>query len=312
MRVSFIDKLKGLAIIFVVMGHVTEYGLGVKSSPFNLFYHSFHMPLFMFLSGLFAYKSFRSWNLQETLVFLRKKALRILLPFVVVGGGYVLLILKNSVAEVVDYVRLCGVYWFFPALFYCMFTGLLMGILSFKLGSNKSQGVKVIIDFIMCCLVVSSIYMLDRVCGLRNIIPYFGDYTAMFPFFYMGVLCSRHKLVKSVVFQSELMYTFAVILYLCAMLWLGGDRKFSGCFIFIRGIQFGNICVPLVFPSCFAVIFARFNCFASSSGHIKFKSYFIICHVFSSCSSDNWNMHYSNYMYTKKSLLEYVCIRIQI
>lgn len=148
-----------------------------------------------------------------------------------------LLILKNSVAEVVDYVRLCGVYWFFPALFYCMFTGLLMGILSFKLGSNKSQGVKVIIDFIMCCLVVSSIYMLDRVCGLRNIIPYFGDYTAMFPFFYMGVLCSRHKLVKSVVFQSELMYTFAVILYLCAMLWLGGDRKFSGCFAIIILLQ---------------------------------------------------------------------------
>lgn len=87
MRISYVDKLKGFAILFVVMGHVTEYGLGVKNSPFNLFYFSFHMPLFMFLSGLFAFKSFNKWNLSESLLFIRKKTLRILLPFFVVGGG---------------------------------------------------------------------------------------------------------------------------------------------------------------------------------------------------------------------------------
>jgi len=90
MRISYVDKLKGVAIIFVVMGHVTEWSLGVRQSPFNLFYGSFHMPLFMFLSGLFAYKSFIQWNIREMLVFLKKKAQRILLPFLTMGGIFTL------------------------------------------------------------------------------------------------------------------------------------------------------------------------------------------------------------------------------
>lgn len=87
MRITYIDKLKGIAIIFVVMGHVVEFGFNIKHSPFNLFYSSFHMPLFMFLSGLFAYKSFIRWNTKEALSFLKKKFLRVLLPFLTIGGG---------------------------------------------------------------------------------------------------------------------------------------------------------------------------------------------------------------------------------
>lgn len=36
-RVDYIDKLKGFAIILVVMGHVLEWGIGVSNSIANLF-----------------------------------------------------------------------------------------------------------------------------------------------------------------------------------------------------------------------------------------------------------------------------------
>lgn len=55
-RITYIDALKGLAIILVVWGHVAEKSMGVEVMPFNRMYGSFHMPLFIFLSGLFAYK----------------------------------------------------------------------------------------------------------------------------------------------------------------------------------------------------------------------------------------------------------------
>ena len=87
-RVGYIDKLKGFAIILVVMGHVLEWGMGISDSPANLFYSSFHMPLFMFLSGLFAMKSFKTYSLAECQHFLYNKVRRIVVPFLVVGGYF--------------------------------------------------------------------------------------------------------------------------------------------------------------------------------------------------------------------------------
>lgn len=50
-RIEWLDDLKGIAIIFVVIGHVAEKSFGVNGVFFNHFYTSFHMPLFMAVSG---------------------------------------------------------------------------------------------------------------------------------------------------------------------------------------------------------------------------------------------------------------------
>lgn len=44
MRVEYIDKLKGFAIFWVVMGHVAQYSLGIRDGFFNYFYSSFLWP----------------------------------------------------------------------------------------------------------------------------------------------------------------------------------------------------------------------------------------------------------------------------
>jgi uncharacterized membrane protein YcfT len=49
-RIQYIDRLKGLAIILVVMGHI--FGFHQPDDGINTFIYTFHMPLFMFLSGL--------------------------------------------------------------------------------------------------------------------------------------------------------------------------------------------------------------------------------------------------------------------
>lgn len=54
-RQHWLDVVKGIAIILVVMGHVgSTYGGDSASHSFNVFHkliYSFHMPLFMFVSG---------------------------------------------------------------------------------------------------------------------------------------------------------------------------------------------------------------------------------------------------------------------
>lgn len=58
-RVPFIDMLKGIAVLLVIIGHTIENGLGAGytepeifyNNPVHIFIYSFHMPLFMLISG---------------------------------------------------------------------------------------------------------------------------------------------------------------------------------------------------------------------------------------------------------------------
>ena len=75
-RIKSIDFLKGIAIILVVWGHAIQH---LCSNPgddavFNLIY-SFHVPLFMFLSGFVSYK------LSNNLSDIKKRAYQLLTPF---------------------------------------------------------------------------------------------------------------------------------------------------------------------------------------------------------------------------------------
>jgi len=109
LRISYIDQLKGIAILLVVLGHVIGYNnilrsfisskklvyykwyIFTKHETINIFtilinphfscIFSFHMPLFMFISGYVAQMTFRierfGWN--ETISFLIKKLKNFLL-----------------------------------------------------------------------------------------------------------------------------------------------------------------------------------------------------------------------------------------
>ena len=54
-RIDYIDRLKGMAIFLVVIGHVYRMAFNQGEDITYKWISSFHMPLFMFLSGLVAY-----------------------------------------------------------------------------------------------------------------------------------------------------------------------------------------------------------------------------------------------------------------
>ena len=86
-RLSYIDELKGFAILMVVIGHIFFFSFRIQGmdyiSPWSEIIYSFHMPLFAFLSGLFI-KPFTNLHLT------RKTLERLCLPLIIIGGLYTL------------------------------------------------------------------------------------------------------------------------------------------------------------------------------------------------------------------------------
>lgn len=89
-RIGYIDIAKCVAIVSVVVGHVLAYDLyGFdtvwKQSLLMSFIYSYHMPLFMFLSGLVSIIAIQKSAVLNDVI----KRIRILLiPFIIIGSLY--------------------------------------------------------------------------------------------------------------------------------------------------------------------------------------------------------------------------------
>ena len=84
-RNLYLDILKAVSIILVIIGHSIQYGSGMEYlvwgkclyNPIFSFIYSFHMPLFMLISGYLFYYSCRNKSAKEMLII---KAKQILIP----------------------------------------------------------------------------------------------------------------------------------------------------------------------------------------------------------------------------------------
>ena len=224
MRINYIDNLKGIAIILVVMGHVEQFSLGLEDNLFRTFYNGFHMPLFMFLSGVFAMKSFKLWNLSESLLFLKKKVLRILLPFLVIGGTFYTITNGNPLGI----LGLNGeaAYWFLPALFYCMVVGWATFMIYHKAttylcGDKRYWFVEFSFVFIGYMVLLSMSHFFPLVVSQ---VPYFYKFVAMYPYFMLGTDFFQYKSIRNNMEQNTHIMTVAIIVYILS--WVFFDNLY--------------------------------------------------------------------------------------
>lgn len=143
-RVTYIDQLKGFAILLVVIGHVLEYCFTSADSGYESIWHeliyTFHMPLFAFLSGFFM-KGINSWNS------LRMKTERLLIPFLSIGSLYVLwrgFSLQSFFMSPFKYG-----YWYLWVMFLAFFPITMFEGLSKRLNIKKWIGVDILL-FVGC------------------------------------------------------------------------------------------------------------------------------------------------------------------
>jgi fucose 4-O-acetylase-like acetyltransferase len=135
-RLLDIDRAKGLAVIFVVIGHVSDTGpTGNKwyDTVKGLIY-SFHMAYFMFLSGYVMYISYHPLNsINKAATYVWHRFVRLMVPFfffclLIFWGKYVakwLVVVNNPVESLSDFLTLilyptdsiAGSLWYIYVLF---------------------------------------------------------------------------------------------------------------------------------------------------------------------------------------------------
>lgn len=80
-REVLVDALRGVAVLAVLLGHAIQRGLVINYETnivFKIIY-SFHMPLFMLVSGYSLYKYTKKYDI----TFLKRRFFRLIIPTIV-------------------------------------------------------------------------------------------------------------------------------------------------------------------------------------------------------------------------------------
>lgn len=171
-RELWLDFCKTVAIFLVLLGHAVQYsGKSGMDNPLWTFIYSFHMPLFMFVSGIFVGKSM-SLPFGR---FLYKKFVQLLLPVVCWSVVY-LIFIHGGISLYFELVNVFEPYlWFLKVLFLCHLAMFLLMKLS-----SSSVWTGVLVAIIVMLPVGEYEYSL------------FGF---MLPFFFCGYLFGKYKTV---------------------------------------------------------------------------------------------------------------------
>ncbi len=217
-RIEQTDIAKGIGIILVVIGHAFPDSNKLVSGTFSYYLYqliySFHMPFFFFVSGIVSAGIVRYLSGREKIEQIKKKAMRLLVPYFVFGAIFIpLRILFAKYARFsYDFSKLytiflgnnpCGQLWFLYVLFFFSLTAILFA-------TKKNIKYLTVCAFVVTCL---SSFATLRYDG----ISYSNSLFMMF-FYYLGLYVSQYhdKLYK---FMSAKMLALAVPVFVLSF-WL--------------------------------------------------------------------------------------------
>lgn len=232
-----IDVLKGIAIILVVIGHVIS--IMVTDVNNNIFYkiiYSFHMPLFMFLSGFLVLG--REINL-------KKKFLSLVVPFLAwfcVWKFISIIFYKSNIDILFNIFSLINSpdngLWFLWVLFLCFCILKFMTNISRKIEDKGLVATFIAIYFLLQTLPINNF-------GIEKVKWYFL-------FFGIGYFFAKYR-SKIKIFPKNTISIICFVLFpICAFFWSNsGPPKFIESFNLMFGfrdfvIRFFNIITPLL------------------------------------------------------------------
>lgn len=196
-RIQYIDRLKGFAILAVIFGHLCMWQLGGYNSP-TWFVNTFHMPVFLFLSGLVITPP----DLHKCL----RKLLQFLLPGLIVGGVYAYYYGSDIVRFLYQESKMGYWYLFVLSGYY-----VLMSLFHYLNTYNGKKGF--LVDLVLAATIFVALAGLHFLLG-KKVSDLFCVYKmfTFWPVFFFGYMVKKYQKLKDFVF-SNIGYTIALIVY---------------------------------------------------------------------------------------------------
>lgn len=206
-RLVYIDVIRGICIFVVIYTHIAGFCMtkGYPKTGLHQFLTSFFLIMFYFISGMMSYKENMLPNIRSLLQFFLKKFRTLLIPSIVVMGGYAFLI-EHSLKPMLQPWNL-WVTWFTYVLF---FISAIFGISMFVLSKIKNKSIRVLFLLVVAFLA----YLLSRQgldAGKFEQSLKLGSVLYYLPFFFMGAICKMQPLVLEKI-ESNKNYFFIVSL----------------------------------------------------------------------------------------------------
>ncbi len=204
-RVQYIDRLKGVAMMSVLIIHVIVIG-NLSETPDAIAHNLYPtaMPLFMFLSGLVISSVPRGKKLL-------KKFVVLLMPFLIVGPLFALVCHHKNPLEYINNPLKYGYYY--------LLTLSEATILLVPLYWNSFNRLKIeILIDILWGIVVWGILFYCRYhlpSQIQNILD-MKDCYGLWPFFYLGYLSNKYKLIEKLVSHN---YLFSIDLFVLLIIY---------------------------------------------------------------------------------------------
>ena len=179
-RVFWIDLVKGIAIILVVVGHILQMRLQPLLTGLYEFIFNFHMPLFLFMSGYVL----KSIIFKANMNYLLDKYKRLMIPCVVFGALNCLLRRENLIADF--FLAGGNGYWYLFALSIYITMICLCVYVCRKFKVDEKKIVYYVIGvFLLYCILsrfIHADYLMQKALLFNR--------SFMSPFFLLGFLCS--------------------------------------------------------------------------------------------------------------------------
>lgn len=175
-RIALWDNLKFLLIIFVVIGHYTQQFRADNETlqRIYVFIYSFHMPIFIFVTGLFSKKAVDEKNIKKVLPYLTCFFATTLILFIIKA--------LLGWAPVFELFSPSGISWYLMSMFF-------MFLITMLIKDYKPQYIFVLslIIGIMCGFVQTE--NPDFFTWMRTL--------TFYPFFCLGYISDREKIEKA-------------------------------------------------------------------------------------------------------------------
>lgn len=235
-RIGYIDALRGLIMVLVVIGHCALFNLGVNVSNDNnlhFYFHRFVLPLFFFVSGFLTYKKDFTWSLRNISGLISKKFFPLIIAPLIFFCIYAIF-RDFPLSEFATPMK--KGYWFTFALFNCI---LLYALLRKMLDVIRiKEGIALVILLIIGIPLYISPTIAMTIIGVPANVTYFLSIHMLsyFIFFVFGVFTKKHFEKVECLLDGSLM-TCAIILFFALAIFVDTDFfKLKKLLLAISGI----------------------------------------------------------------------------